>query len=130
MATDSRQNCRLDTESDWASCARSAKSFSGVAICFGEHVLKTYCKQQKVIALSSAEAELYAMVAASAEAIAIAAYARDLGLDLAVEMYCDSAAALGITNRAGIGKVRHLRMQGLRVQEVRASGRIAYRKVL
>jgi hypothetical protein len=83
-----------------------------------------------VTALSSAEAELYAMVAASAEALAIAAYARDLGLDLGIEMYCDSAAALGITNRAGIGKVRHLRTQGLWVQEVRISGRIAYRKVL
>ena len=45
-------------------------------------------------------------------------------------MYCDSAVALGITNRAGIGKVRHLRTQGLWVQEVRASGRITYRKVL
>ena len=70
------------------------------------------------------------MVAASAEALAIATYLRDLGLDLAVEMYCDSAAALGITKRAGIGKVRHFRTQGLWVQEVRASGRIAYRKVL
>ena len=66
-------------------------------------MLKTYCKQQKVIALSSAEAELYAMVAASAEALAISAYARDLGMNLECEMYCDSAAALGITNRAGIG---------------------------
>ena len=82
----------------------------------GEHVLKTYCKFQKVIALSSAEAELYAMVAASAEVLAIAAYAKDLGLDPAVEMYCDSAATLGITNRAGIGKVRLLRTQGLWVQ--------------
>ena len=118
------------TDSDWAGCAKSAKSTSGGAICLGEHVVKTYCKQQKTIALSSAEAELYAMVAASAEALAISAYARDLGLELAVEMYCDSAAALGITNRAGIGKVRHLRTQGLWVQEVRVSGRIAYRKVL
>ena len=67
--------------------------------------MKTYCNQQKVIALSSAEAELYAMVAASAEALAIVACSRDLGLDLAVEMYCDSAAAFGITNWAGIGKV-------------------------
>ena len=70
------------------------------------------------------------MVAASAEALAISAYARDLGLDLGIDMYCDSAAALGITNRAGIGKVRHLRTQGLWVQEVRVSGRIAYKKVL
>ena len=58
------------------------------------------------------------MVAASAETLALAAYARDLGLDLECELYCDSAAALGIAQRAGIGKVRHLRTQGLWVQEV------------
>ena len=46
------------------------------------------------------------------------------------EIYTDSAAALGISQRAGIGKVRHLRTQGLWVQEVRVSGRLAYRKVL
>ena len=118
------------TDSDWAGCARSAKSTSGGAVCMGEHVIKTYCKQQKVIALSSAEAELYAMVAASAETLALAAYARDLGLVLECELYCDSAAALGIAQRAGIGKVRHLRTQGLWVQEVRVSGRIVYKKVL
>ena len=99
-------------------------------MCLGEHVIKTYCKQQKVIALSSAEAELYAMVAASAETLALQAYAHDLGLEFGCELYCDSAAALGIAQRAGIGKVRHLRTQGLWVQEVRVSGRIAYKKVL
>ena len=118
------------TDSDWAGCSKTAKSTSGGAICLGEHVVKTYCRQQKVVALSSAEAELYAMVAASAETLAIAAYAKDLGLELQCELYCDSAAALGITQRAGIGKVRHLRTQGLWVQEVRVSGRIVYRKVL
>ena len=46
------------------------------------------------------------------------------------EVFTDSAAALGITQRAGIGKVRHLRTQGLWVQEVRVSGRLQYRKVL
>ena len=45
------------TDSDWAGCVRSAKSTSGGAVCIGDHVIKTYCKQQKVIALSSAEAE-------------------------------------------------------------------------
>ena len=34
------------TDSDWAGCARSAKSTSGGAVCIGEHVIKTYCKQQ------------------------------------------------------------------------------------
>ena len=99
-------------------------------MCLGEHVIKTYCKQQNVIALSSAEAELYAMVAASAETLALVAYARGLGLDLDCELYCDSAAALGIAQRAGIGKDRHLCTQGLWVKEVRISGRIIYKKVL
>ena len=118
------------TDSDWAGCKKTARSTSGGVVCLGEHTLKTYCRQQKVIALSSAEAELYAMVAATAETLALQAYARDLGWELKAELYADSSAALGIAKRAGIGKVRHLRTQSLWVQEVRTSGRLTYNKIL
>ena len=57
------------TDSDWAGCVKTARSTSGGILTMGGHVIKTYAKQQKVIALSSAEAELYAMVAASAESL-------------------------------------------------------------
>ena len=67
----------------------------------GEHTNKTYSKQQKLVALSSAEAELYAMVAASAESMAIQAYAADLGISLKSELYTDSSAALGIAKELG-----------------------------
>ena len=97
---------------------------------FADHVVKTYSNQQRTVALSSAEAELYAMVAASAEALAIIAYAGDLGMSFEGEVFTDSSAALGISQRAGIGKVRHLRTQGLWVQECRVTGRLAYHKVL
>ena len=73
---------------------------------------------------------MYAMVAASAESMAVQAYASDLGISLSSELYADSSAALGIAKRAGIGKVRHLRTQSLWIQEVRISGRIVYKKVL
>ena len=46
----------------------------------GMHCLKTWATTQAIVALSSAEAELYAMVAASAETLAIIAYAGDLGM--------------------------------------------------
>ena len=118
------------TDSDWAGCRKTAKSTSGGIVMLGSHVIKSYSRQQKVIALSSAEAELYAMVAASAETLAIIAYAEDLGMVIGGEVYADSSAALGITQRIGIGKVRHLRTQGLWVQETRISGRLAYHKVL
>ena len=69
------------------------------------------------------------MVAAFAETLATAAYARDLGLGMGCEL-CYSEAALGIAQRAGIDKVCHLRTQGLLVQELRLSGRIIYCKFL
>ena len=92
--------------------------------------MKTYSRQQKTIALSSAEAELHAMVAASAEVMGIVGLCSDLGMKMQGEILADSAAALGISNRSGIGKVRHLRIQALWVQEVRSTGRLSYKKVL
>ena len=118
------------TDSDWAGCIKSAKSTSGGIVTIGDHVIKTYSRQQRVIALSSAEAELYAMVAASAEGLACIALAKDLGVKMHGEVYTDSSAALGISGRVGLGKVRHLRTQGLWVQEVHATKRLVYRKVL
>ena len=70
------------------------------------------------------------MIAASAESMAVQAYASDLGMCLASELYTDSSAALGTAKRAGIGKVRHLRTQGLWIQECWISERIVYKKVL
>ena len=49
------------------------------------------------VALSSAEAELYAMVAASAETLATMAYAKDLGVAMGGEVFTDSSAVLGIS---------------------------------
>ena len=46
-------------------------------------------------AMSSAEAELCAMVAVSAEALAIVAYGLDLGAAMAVDIYTGSSATLG-----------------------------------
>ena len=96
----------------------------------GAHVLKAYSRQQKTVALSSAEAELHAMVAASAEALGIIALLKDLGVDAGGEVYSDSSAALGIAQRQGMGRVRHIRTQALWVQETRAEGRLNYKKVL
>ena len=96
----------------------------------GSHVFKSYSRQQKIVALSSAEAELHAMVAASAEALGIVSLLADMGVDAVGEEYANSSAALGIAQRQGMGKVRHIRTQALWIQEVRVTGRLAYKKVL
>ena len=70
------------TDSGWAGCPITARRTSGGIVGIGSHVIKSYSRQQRVVALSSAEADFYAMVAASAGSLAIIAYARDLGVSL------------------------------------------------
>ena len=92
----------------------------------GGHLLKSYSRQQKVIALSSAEAETYGIVACSAETLGIQACAKDLGIHLDAGIYADASAALGIVMRRGVGKVRHIRTQSLWLQEAHATKRLTF----
>ena len=117
------------TDSDWGGCTKSRKSTSGAVIMVGRHMIKGYSKQQKVIALSSAEAETYGMVACSAEVLGIQSCARDLGLEYTGTIYADASAALGIVMRRGIGKVRHIRTQSPWLQEAHATKRLGFEKI-
>ena len=95
----------------------------------GKHVIKSYSKQQKVLALSSAEAETYGMVSCSAEVLGIQSCAKDMGLGYDGTIYADASAALGIVQRRGIGKVRHIQTQSLWLQEAHATKRLGFEKI-
>ena len=88
----------------------------------GEHLLKHWSTTQKVLALSSGEAELYGVVKGASEALGLQSVASDLGISVNLHVKTDSSAAVGICNRAGIGKVRHLATGQLWVQERIRSG--------
>ena len=70
--------------------------------------MKTWSSTQSVPALSSGEAEYYALVKAAAEALGIQALAKDLGLEMNIRFWADSTAAKAIVVRIGLGKVRHM----------------------
>ena len=72
------------------------------------HLLKHWSVTQKVGTLTSGEAELYGIVKGATKALGIQSYARDVGLQMALRVHTDSAAAIGICRRAGIGNVPHL----------------------
>ena len=116
------------TDSDWAGWQSSRKSTSGGAMMAGRHLGKSWSRQQKTIALSSAEAETCGMVACSAELLGLQACARDLGLGYKLAVYADASAALGIVKRRGIGNVRHIRTQSLWLQEACTEKRLAFEK--
>ena len=85
---------------------------------FGKHLIKHWSSTQKVVTLSSGEAELYGVVKGATEALGLRSLAQDLGIGtLEIHLHADSSAAIGICRRSGIGKVRHLATGLLWVQE-------------
>ena len=95
----------------------------------GEHFIKGWSSTQASVTLSSAEAELVAMTKAVAETIGIVNMAQDLGRALRGVVYADSSAALAIADRKGAGKLRHINIRMLWIQEREQRQEVELRKI-
>ena len=79
--------------------------------------------------LSSAEAELLAAVETSGEALGMLQLMSSVGVPMTASIMVDSSAALAVVARKGNGKLRHVRVVHLWVQQVAADGGLKYHKV-
>ena len=99
-------------------------------MCHGSHVIRSWSTNQAVIALSSGEAEYYALVKGASTGIGLTSLLQDLGIGgRKIRLMTDSSAAVGICNRLGTGKVRHIEVNQLWIQEKVAHGLISVHKV-
>ena len=80
--------------------------------------------------MSSAEAELVALVKCTAECMGVQSMYRDWGSEKKCTLYADSSAALAIAKRKGAGKLRHINVSSLWIQDVQDSERVEFQKVL
>ena len=96
---------------------------------FGSHCVRSWSKAQDIVALSSAEAELYALVRATSEGIGLISLLKDLGLSRQLHVYADASAALAVVSRKGIGKIRHLDTRHLWVQDVQKRQQAEMKKI-
>ena len=96
---------------------------------FGNHCIESYCSTQSTIALSSAEAELSGLVTGATHALGLRSVAQDLGIELDIVLWSDASAAIGIARRKGLGRVRHLDVADLWIQDKLRAGEFALRKV-
>ena len=97
----------------------------------GEHVIKSWSTNQAVIALSSGEVEYYGLVKAASVALGVKSISEDLGMRFPgkICIRADASAAIGIANRVGIGKVRHIEVNQLWLQEKVYEGKMEIVKV-
>ena len=73
---------KIYSHSDWGDLVGSRKSTSGGALLMGKHCMTTWSTTQGAVALSSVEAECYALVEAVLRANGLVTLATELGLVL------------------------------------------------
>ena len=95
----------------------------------GGHCVRSWSNVQKVIALSSGEAELYALIKGASVAIGARSLMREMGIECGVELRTDSSAAKGAASRVGIGRLRHVETSNLWTQERVQKGEVRIVKI-
>ena len=118
------------TDSDWASDRNTRRSVSSCVMCIGSCLLFSASRTQKVVSLSSAEAEVYACSSGASDGILLSRLLSWLtGRKTWMFICTDSSGAKGILQRQGVGRLRHRSCRVLRLQNLIASGGIVLRSV-
>ena len=98
------EELRTHVDTDFAGCHLTRRSTSGGSCMRGGHLLKFWSQTQTTVALSSAEAELGGICKGASQGLGLRALAKDLGIELQLEMFTDATAAVGTCRRRGLGK--------------------------
>ena len=95
----------------------------GGVIQLGKGTIKTYSKGQAVIALSSGEAEYYGLVSGISNGLGEQSLLADWDIAVNLQVWMDATAGIAIGRRRGLGRVKHVDVAFLWVQEIVNRGR-------
>ena len=104
-------------DSDFAGCLRTRKSTTGLITRVGRYVVKTASNLQSTVSLSSGESEYYALVKGAATALGVQALMADWGWPTWISLESDSSAARAFASRRGLGRLRHVQVRFLWLQD-------------
>ena len=121
----SGSDCTLDLDvycdSDWAGCSRTRKSTTGFIVFFLGTPVQFASRTQAVHALSSGEAELYAIGSATAEALHVRSFLLEAGFcrKLLISIRTDAKPGKSMAVRYGCSKkTRHVELRFLYIQHL------------
>jgi len=117
------------SDADQSGCKVTRRSVSSGVLELGGATLFAYSRTQKVVSLSSGESEYYAAVDCACEAIFFRKVLAFLGFQCIARLLLDSAAAIGISRRQGVGRIRHLSSKTLWLQQAVLKGVVELEKV-
>ena len=119
-----------ECDSDWGGDA-TRRSTSGAMLFLNGALIASFSRRQAGYALSSCEAELFALVSCAAEVLATRSWLeeQDVRLEGPPTLFTDSSAAMMVTGRRGPGKMKHICMRALAVQQWVRDGLISVAKI-
>ena len=113
------------SDSDWAADRKSRKSVSAAAILVNGHFIYGASRTQRVISLSSAEAEFHSAVSCSIDCVLVKAMFTFLSRQpTGVPHVLIDNSARAILQRSGVGRVRHLDAKLLWTQQKVKDGQL------
>ena len=83
----------------------------------GGRLLQHWAQTQTTVALSSGEAELSGICKGASKGLGLQALCHDLGVNVGLQVLTDATAAIGMCRRSGLGKIRHLAVADLWIQD-------------
>ena len=114
---DHTRSLNVFVDTDFGGCQTTRRSTSRGVAMRGLHPIKHWSTTQTTIALSSGEAELAGICRGASNALGLQSLASDSGITLDIEIRTDATAAIGICRRRGLGKIRHLHVADLWIQD-------------
>jgi len=116
-------------DADWAG-QPERKSVSGGTVFLSFALIMSYSKTQAVHALSSCESELYGIGSLAAELLWVYSLLHEqTQLTVPPVLYSDASSALALVGRRGTGRLRHIEVKFLAIQEWISKGRLVVRKI-
>ena len=118
-------------DSDYAADQDKSRSISGFVFTVGGNTVSWRSCLQKVVALSTTEAEYISLSEASREAIWLKGICEDLGFEQeAAEIQCDSQSAIYLSkNNMFHERTKHMKVKYNFIREVVADGQVRFLKV-
>ena len=117
-------------DSDWSGNKRNRRSMSSASYFVNGTCVFTTCRTQKVVTLSSSEAEYYSLVSGAADSIfikAVVSFMTGEHFDLVLRL--DNQAAKQLSLKQGCGRIRHMDGRYLWLHEKTADGTLKVRSI-
>ena len=119
---------RIPVDSDWVGNEERYSTHARLEF-HGEHLVDSWVASDQMRTSSSGEAQLYRIVDGLTRRIFTKHMYEKMGRTINIDVETDSTAAIGMCFRTGVGKIRHIQVRWLWIQDAIRDQTVRFRKV-